>query len=118
MQKNNQFAKGVILTTLGLLIAIAMRITGSLVSPMQLQPPHSLAQATNSQATRGAVVQETSAAFRDGLYVGKIASERGSEPHISVGRWASPEDRTAYAAGYRQGYNQPGVDATVTSDDE
>ncbi len=100
MQKNNQFAKGVILTTLGLLIAIAMRITGSLVSPMQLQPPHS------------------SAAFRDGLYVGKIASERGSEPHISVGRWASPEDRTAYAAGYRQGYNQPGVDATVTSDDD
>jgi hypothetical protein len=113
MEKKKQFAKGVILTaTLGLLTALTARITGLLVSPVQAQPRHSLAQATNSQDARGAVAQAANAAFRDGLHVGKIASERGSEPRISVGRWASPEDRAAYAAGYLQGYNQPGVDAT------
>jgi hypothetical protein len=46
----------------------------------------------------------TSAPFRDGLYLGKLAAERG-ESHISSGRWATEADRAAFAAGFREGYH-------------
>jgi len=46
----------------------------------------------------------TSAPFRDGLYLGKLAAERGGESHISVGRWASGADRASFAAGFNQSY--------------
>jgi hypothetical protein len=47
---------------------------------------------------------ERNAAFRDGLFQGKLAASRGEEEHLSVGRWNAPEDRAAFAAGYRHGY--------------
>ena len=47
----------------------------------------------------------TSAPFRDGLYLGKLAAERGGESHISVGRWATEGDRASFAAGFQQGYH-------------
>ena len=46
----------------------------------------------------------TSAPYRDGLYLGKLAAARGGESHISVGRWASEADRASFAAGFNQGY--------------
>src|SRR5258706_3211972 len=46
----------------------------------------------------------TDGAFRDGLYQGQLAIARGSEAHVAVGRWAAPQDRTSFAAGYRKGY--------------
>jgi len=45
-------------------------------------------------------------AFRDGLYLGRLAVERGGEHHVSVGRWASAQDRSAFSAGYEQGYSE------------
>ena len=50
-------------------------------------------------------VRATSAPFRDGLYLGKLAAERGSESHISSGRWATEADRAAFTAGFQQGYH-------------
>ncbi len=48
----------------------------------------------------------TLGAFRDGLYLGRLAAGRGEDPHISLGRWSSPANRELFAAGYRQGYDE------------
>jgi hypothetical protein len=42
------------------------------------------------------------AAYRDGLYVGKLAAQRGEQRPAPVGRWATPSDREAFLAGYEQ----------------
>ena len=39
---------------------------------------------------------QTRAAFRDGLYLGGLAAERGEEPHVSEGRWSNQADRTLF----------------------
>ena len=49
--------------------------------------------------------QSTDGAFRDGLYLGTLAAQRGAESHIAVGRWAASQDRSSFTAGYQQGYS-------------
>ena len=53
-----------------------------------------------------AVAQITNAAFRDGLYLGRLAAERSAEPHVASGRWATSEDRSSFTAGYQRGYSE------------
>jgi hypothetical protein len=48
--------------------------------------------------------QVGSAAFRDGLYLGKLDSEHGNTPHVAVGRWSRANDRVSFAEGYNQAY--------------
>ena len=48
--------------------------------------------------------QPTNGAYRDGVYLGKLAASRGDVAHIATGRWATAADRTAFSAGYQQGY--------------
>jgi hypothetical protein len=55
----------------------------------------------NHQATMA-----TNAAFRDGLYLGGLAAQRGEEPRIAEGRWSSQPDRASFTVGYHQGYDQ------------
>jgi hypothetical protein len=43
-----------------------------------------------------------SAAYRDGLYVGKLAAQRGEQRLAPVGRWSTQNDREAFLAGYEQ----------------
>jgi hypothetical protein len=50
--------------------------------------------------------QTTDGAFRDGLYLGRLTAEHGSESHIASARWATDKDRASFTAGYRRGYNQ------------
>ncbi len=50
--------------------------------------------------------QPTDGAFRDGLYLGKLAAQNSGERHISVGRWATTQDRSSFSAGYQQGYSE------------
>jgi len=50
--------------------------------------------------------QEGSAAFRDGLYSGRLDAERGVAAHVSTGRWANQDDRDSFAAGYKKGYGK------------
>ncbi|SRR5216684_6984495 len=50
--------------------------------------------------------RDASAAFRDGLYLGRLAAEQGSPVRVASGRWATDSDRTLFAAGYRQGYHE------------
>jgi len=46
--------------------------------------------------------QLLSAAYRDGLYVGKLAAQRGEQRLAPVGRWSAQSDREAFLAGYEQ----------------
>ena len=52
------------------------------------------------------VAQINDGAFRDGLDLGRLAAERGAEPHVASGRWATPQDRSSFSAGYQQGYSE------------
>src|SRR3981081_4713169 len=56
--------------------------------------------------------QAAGGAFRDGLYLGKRDSERGSARHVAIGRWSEAGDRASFAKGYDQAY-QAGYSATA-----
>ena len=56
----------------------------------------------------------TDGAFRDGLYVGRLAAESGRPLHPQIGRWSSERDRTSFAAGYRRGYNDVLASSTAS----
>ena len=59
---------------------------------------------TNNQNSNQPV-QNADAAFRDGLYLGKLAAQAGAEPHVARGRWATLGDRALFSAGYQEGYS-------------
>jgi len=46
----------------------------------------------------------TDGAFRDGLYIGRMAAAEGKPQHPLVGRWSSEKDRASFLAGYLAGY--------------
>ena len=46
------------------------------------------------------------AAFRDGLYVGKLARSASRPMRPPVGRWSTEKDRASFLRGYQQGYGQ------------
>jgi len=48
----------------------------------------------------------TDGAFRDGLFIGRLAAARGQAAHPLVGRWSSDRDRASFAAGYERGYRE------------
>ena len=47
----------------------------------------------------------TNAAFRDGLYFGRLTARRGARAHVASGRWATVADRELFVAGYHEGYS-------------
>jgi hypothetical protein len=55
----------------------------------------------------------TDGAFRDGLYLGRLAAEGGRPLRPQTGRWLTEADRTSFAAGYRRGYSGVVVSATA-----
>lgn len=57
--------------------------------------------------TQSADVQLTNdAAFRDGLYLGKLAHAANRPMRPPIGRWSTEKDRASFAAGYRQGFGE------------
>jgi len=58
----------------------------------------------NAQPLGVAPELATNAAYRDGLYLGRLAAVQGSDPHVSAGRWVKAKDRAAFSAGYGQAY--------------
>lgn len=55
-------------------------------------------------------------AFRDGLYLGKLAAECGQAPRRpAVGRWSAEQDRSMFAAGYRRGYSESVTSAAANA---
>ncbi len=57
---------------------------------------------TNSSEARFA----EDGAFRDGLYLGKLAAQSRRVQRPAIGRWSSDQDRASFATGYRLGYEQ------------
>ncbi len=57
-------------------------------------------QILSAQATDEA----TNGPFRDGLFEGRLDADRGSDAHISIGRWSRPADRASFEEGYRNAY--------------
>ncbi len=43
-------------------------------------------------------------AYRDGLYVGRMAGQSGRPQSPQTGRWSTQHDRASFLAGYQQGY--------------
>jgi len=58
-------------------------------------------QAAASSQSRG-IDATLSAAYRDGLYVGKLAAQRGEKRLAPAARWSAQNDRDAFLAGYQQ----------------
>ena len=59
-----------------------------------------------SQANRLAVNHSMDAAYRDGLYLGRLDAEAGRRPHLAIARWGQDGDRMVFRAGYSDGYSQ------------
>jgi hypothetical protein len=56
---------------------------------------------------------EADGAFRDGLYVGRLAAESGRPLRPAIARWSGEQDRVLFVAGYTRGYNDSLAKATV-----
>jgi hypothetical protein len=54
-------------------------------------------------------------AFRDGLYLGKLAAERGQLSRPAIGRWSTDQDRSMFLAGYRRGSNESSARARASA---
>ena len=52
------------------------------------------------------ISQAGSAAFRDGLYLGRFDAVSRRARHLCVGRWSTDENRARFAAGYGAGYQR------------
>jgi hypothetical protein len=46
------------------------------------------------------------AAFRDGLFLGRLDSEAGRKQHLITGRWSENADRRLFVSGYLQAYRE------------
>jgi hypothetical protein len=57
----------------------------------------------------------TDGAFRDGLYLGKLAAESGQPARLAIGRWSTDQDRSMFTAGYRRGYSESLTSAAANS---
>ena len=60
----------------------------------------------NWGSVKADISRNTDGAFRDGLFLGKRAAERGAAPNAPIGRWATRADRASFTAGYLRGYEE------------
>lgn len=58
----------------------------------------------NSRTNSIEVQNANDAAFRDGLYVGKLARAAGKPTRPPVGRWSTAQDRASFLRGYQQAF--------------
>jgi hypothetical protein len=79
-----------------LAIAVSLGTTAMLGSGPPFHQPEASAEAR----------LEGDGAFRDGLYMGKLAAESGEARHPAIARWSTEQDRATFTAGYRRGYNE------------
>lgn len=60
---------------------------------------------TTTPGTTAEMLLAADGAFRDGLYLGKLAAENGEPARPAIGRWSTEHDRSMFTAGYRRGYD-------------
>ena len=62
-------------------------------------------QHTSGELQNTDVQFATDGAFRDGLFMGKLAAQRGDAMHPLAGRWSAEADRISFIKGYQRGYS-------------
>jgi len=85
-------------------------LTIAFFAMFSLRFPITSAQAGGAARTD---IHAADAAFRDGLFLGRLAASTGEFRHVCVGRWASSGDRDLFRAGYEAGYQQVSDGATI-----
>ena len=53
-------------------------------------------------------------AFRDGLYLGKLAAAGGKPRRLAIDRWNTEPDRAMFSAGYHRGYDDAFTNHFIT----
>jgi hypothetical protein len=56
-----------------------------------------------AQAPVGSADMRLNGPFRDGLYMARLAQQRGEQRQPALARWATEVQRVAFSAGYDQG---------------
>lgn len=79
-----------------LTVALALAVCFGTTAFLRSENRSAHAEANSNQATDGA--------FRDGLFVGRLAAAEGKPSHPLIGRWSTQKDRASFLAGYRAGY--------------
>jgi hypothetical protein len=70
----------------------------------------------NDDASARAALHAGDAAFRDGMFHGRLQAQRGENPHFDTGRWSRDSDRQSFVAGYQDGYmEEQGGDAITAT---
>jgi len=86
---------------MGKLFTFALAIAISLGTVMVA---HNNRAALSSASTETSF--DTEGAFRDGLYLGKLAAAQGQARRPAIGRWSADRDRSLFAVGYHRGYDE------------
>jgi hypothetical protein len=84
------------LVTYSLAIAVSLGTTAMLDNNQ-----HSINSNASAEARLAA-----DGAFRDGMYLGRLAAENGQPLRPAVGRWSTEQDRATFTAGYERGYTE------------
>lgn len=82
------------LVSYAIVIAVSMGTSAMLDNRKRATSPD--ASAESRLAVNGA--------FRDGMYLGKLAAANGEPQRPPVGRWSREQDRATFTAGYERGY--------------
>lgn len=105
MQKNTAIGKfGVAFFALVALAFATAWIAGPGLSPAQAGKDGASAEQSQLQDIQLNAAFANSAPFRDGLFQGKLAKQRGEQARFSQSRWASGEDHSAYKLGYQHAF--------------
>jgi hypothetical protein len=105
--RNRSFVVVAALAGLAVLMTLVLRDTATIHAAMKQKAIKKLAQSGKAVAGTDAIAYVTSAPYRDGLFQGKLARERGELGRVSAGRWSSQLDRSAYTDGYLEGFGGP-----------
>jgi hypothetical protein len=63
-------------------------------------------RANPSPAMQNEAGLNNNAAFRDGLYLGRLAAKSGDQGRVAIGRWAAESDRALFKTGFQRGYDE------------
>jgi hypothetical protein len=84
---------------------LALVVTGgatAIFAPVALHRSPIIASDVNNQ---------TSAAFRDGVFLARLDAKQGRKPHLVSGRWSADTDRRLFINAYLQAYREMSGDA-------
>lgn len=68
------------------------------------EPPPAVPPLPVTVAQRTDPAPLNDAPYRDGLFQGQLATQRGSPNRPSLGRWTNTEDQAHFALGYEQAF--------------